>query len=365
MKDVSREQKIVKVSIVGIVTNVFLAVFKAMMGLLSGSIAIVMDAVNNLSDALSSVITIVGTKLAGKPADKKHPYGYGRIEHLSAMVIAAIVTAAGVSSLVESVKKIIHPSKPSYNYIILIIIAVAVVTKLLLGWYFKKKGEEVKSDSLTASGADASFDAIISLSTIVSAAIMMKTDFNIDGILGAIISLVIIKAGVEMFAAPLNQILGYRVDSNFSTSIKKAIGAIDGVEGVYDLTLHSYGPENMLGSVHIEIDEDLTAVDIHKLTKKIEKSIATEYGVFLTIGIYAKKKNIGKIQSEILGLIAQYKNVLQVHAFFIEEKDISFDIVVDFKEDDPIGLRDSLIKTIKERFGDYNIIINIDRDYAD
>ena len=152
----NRDQVIIRTSIIGIIANVFLAGFKAAVGLVSNSIAVILDAVNNLSDALSSVITIVGTKLAGKKPDKKHPLGYGRIEYLSAMIVAAIVLYAGITSFVESVKKIIHPEEPDYSVVSLVIIGAAVVVKLLLGSYVKKKGKEVNSGSLIASGSDPS-----------------------------------------------------------------------------------------------------------------------------------------------------------------------------------------------------------------
>ena len=168
-----RDKKIIRTSVIGILANVFLAAFKAVVGLTSNSIAIVMDAVNNLSDAASSVITIVGTKLAGREADRKHPFGYGRIEYLSAMVISLLVLYAGVTALTESIKKIIHPDVPDYSAVALIIVAVGVVTKILLGRYVKRVGESVHSDSLVNSGEDATLDSIISASTLVAAAIYL------------------------------------------------------------------------------------------------------------------------------------------------------------------------------------------------
>ena len=152
-----REKTIVRTSIIGILTNVLLAAFKAAVGIISNSIAVTLDAVNNLSDALSSVVTIIGAKLGAKAPDKKHPLGYGRIEYLSSMIVAAIVLYAGITSLVESVKKIIHPEAADYGTISLIIIAVAIVVKLVLGRYVKKQGEKVNSGALVASGKDASF----------------------------------------------------------------------------------------------------------------------------------------------------------------------------------------------------------------
>ena len=170
-EEMARGNIIVRTSIIGILANVFLAGFKAGVGILSNSIAIILDAVNNLSDALSSVITIVGTKLAGREADKKHPFGYGRIEYLSSLVIAMIVLYAGITSLTESVEKIIHPETPDYSVAALIIVAVAVFVKIGLGLFVKTTGEKVNSDSLINSGKDALLDSVISVSTLAAAGI--------------------------------------------------------------------------------------------------------------------------------------------------------------------------------------------------
>ena len=199
---VERQSKIIRTSVVGILANVALAAFKAGVGLLANSIAVVLDAVNNLSDALSSVITIVGMKLASKPADKEHPFGHGRIEYFTALIIALIVLAAGVTSLIESVKKILNPEPSDFTVVSLIIIGVAIFVKLVLGRYVKRAGEEVNSDALIASGEDARFDAVISLTTLISAGVMMLFGLQLDGWLGAAIALVIIKAGVEMVLSP-------------------------------------------------------------------------------------------------------------------------------------------------------------------
>ena len=169
----NRDKVIVRTSIIGILANIFLASFKAAVGIISSSIAIVLDAVNNLSDVMSSVKTIIGTKLARKRPDKAHPYGYGRVENLSATFIAVIVLYAGVTSFVESVKKIIHPAVPDYSAAAIIIVASAVVVKIILGIYVKKKGESVNSDSLISSGKDAMLDSVISFSTLIAAAVYL------------------------------------------------------------------------------------------------------------------------------------------------------------------------------------------------
>ena len=205
-KEQPRDRQIVRASLVGVGANVLLAAFKAFAGLLAHSIAIVLDALNNLSDALSSVITIVGMKLAALPADKKHPFGHGRAEYLSAILIAGLVLAAGVSALVESVKKIFHPEPADYSVLTLVIVAAAIVVKLLLGRYTQRVGQATKSDSLIASGADATFDAVISASTLVAAVVTMIWKVSVDGYLGAVIAIVIVRAGVEMLRDTLSEI---------------------------------------------------------------------------------------------------------------------------------------------------------------
>ena len=204
----AREKTIIRTSIVGIIANVFLAAFKAVIGLMTHSIAIVLDAVNNISDAGSSLITIIGTKLAGKAPDKKHPFGYGRIEYLSAMIISVIVLYAGITSFTESVKKIIHPEKPDYTIASLIIVGVAVAVKIILGRYVKSVGVKVKSDSLINSGEDATLDSVISASTLVAAVVFLVFHISLEAWLGAIISVVIIKSGFEMLKDTISQILG-------------------------------------------------------------------------------------------------------------------------------------------------------------
>ena len=243
-----RSSQIIRTSWIGIIANVLLAAFKAGVGLLASSVAIVMDAVNNLSDALSSVITIVGTKLSQRPADRKHPFGFGRIEYFSAIIIAVIVLSAGITSLIESVKKIINPTTPTYTTTTLIVIIVAIVVKLVLGRYVKGQGEKLKSDALIASGSDALFDAIITLATLISAGVMLLWGISLDGILGALISLVIIKAGIEMLASPVNELLGAKISPELLSQIKREVNEHEEVLGVFDIIVHNYGPDVQIGS---------------------------------------------------------------------------------------------------------------------
>ena len=208
-----RGQKIVRTSLIGVGTNILLAGFKAAVGLLSHSVAIVLDAVNNLSDALSSLITIAGTKIAARSPDREHPLGHGRVEYLSATIIAVIILYAGITSLVESVKKILHPETPDYSAVTLIVVGAAVIVKLLLGRYFRKVGAETASESLSASGSDAVFDAVISASTLVAAALFLIFGWQLEAWLAAAISLYIIKSGFGMLRETVSDLVGERVDS--------------------------------------------------------------------------------------------------------------------------------------------------------
>ena len=235
MKDItedvaSREKTIVRTSVVGILTNILLVGFKAAVGLISNSIAIILDAVNNLSDALSSVVTIIGAKLGAKQPDKKHPLGYGRIEYLSSMIVAALVLYAGITSLVESIKKIITPEAADYGTATLIIIAVAIAVKLLLGLYVKKQGKKVHSSALSASGSDALFDAILSASVLASAVVYLIWGVSLEAYVGVMIAAFIIKAGIEMMIETLNDIIGKREDAEVTRELKRVVCEEEGVQ---------------------------------------------------------------------------------------------------------------------------------------
>jgi cation diffusion facilitator family transporter len=370
-EEMDRKNIIIRTSIIGIITNCLLAGFKAAVGILSGSIAIVLDAVNNLSDALSSIITIVGTKLAGKAPDRKHPLGYGRIEYISAAIISVIVLYAGITSFVESVKKIIHPELPSYGVPSLIIVAVAIVVKIVLGTYVKKTGEKVNSDSLIASGEDAKLDSVISASTLIAAIIFIFSGISLEAWLGAIISIVIIKAGSEMLRDTLSQILGERMSPEFTQNIKKTIAAFKEVNGAYDLILHNYGPDKIVGSVHIEVPEDITIKRLDSLQREIVMKVYEEHGVAIeAVGIYSQNSDnsvAGKLHNDVVRVVKRHEHIKQIHGFYLDEvrERVSFDMVVTFDEKDVEKLRRDVYDELRAEFPEYDYIINIDRDISD
>ena len=366
---VSRDSVIIRTSVIGILTNVFLAAFKAAVGIVSHSIAVTLDAVNNLSDALSSIITIVGTKLAGKSPDKKHPLGHGRVEYLSSMIVSGIVLYAGITSAVESVKKIIHPEAAEYSTVSLIIIAVAIAVKLILGKYVKKQGEMVNSGSLVASGSDATFDAILSASVLASAIIFLTTGISLEAWVGVVIAVFIIRSGIEMVTETLDDILGKRADSDVTVRIKRILSEEPEVRGAYDLFLYNYGPDRDYGSVHIELPDTMTVEEVDRLTRRLEAKVYDQTGVALTgIGVYSYNTSgeAVKLRSEVTKRVMAHDWALQIHGFYfdMESREVRFDVVMSFDIDHGEGVK-ILTEEMQEAFPDYHFIVVPDIDISD
>ena len=367
----SREKTIIRTSIIGIVANVFLAVFKAAVGLMSHSIAIVLDAVNNISDAGSSLITIIGTKLAGKEPDKKHPFGYGRIEYLSAMIISVIVLYAGITSFVESVKKILHPETPDYTPVSLIIVAVAVVVKILLGRYVKRVGERVNSDSLINSGKDAMLDAVISASTLAAAVIFLVFRVSLEAWLGALSSIVIIKSGIEMLRDTISQILGERNDPELARSIRQTVISFPQVQGAYDLVLNNYGPDTWNGSIHIEVPDTCSADQLDRLIRSFQTAVYNQHHVILTaIGVYSvntRDEEVIETRRKVQEIVFSHPHVKQIHGFYLvkDQKSMRFDIVVSFDAKDRRAVYDEVVADVQKAFPDYTLQVAMDTDFAE
>ena len=365
-----RNKEIIRTSYVGIAANVLLASFKAVVGVAASSVAIIMDAVNNLTDMLSAVITIVGTKLSGRPADHEHPFGHGRIEYFSAIIISVIVLMAGVGSMMASVRKIIDPTMPQYSTVTLAVIIVAVIVKLLLGRYVKKKGEQLSSDALIASGADALFDAVVTLGTLLSAAIMLIWEVNLDGYIGVLISVVILKAGYEMLASPINELLGSRISPEFVASLKEEVMSFKEVHGVFDIIINSYGPDTMIGSLHVNVADTMTAREIHRLTRSIASRVYEKFHVILTVGIYAvnnDEEGMGKLQHDVMDYAASHADVHQVHAFFYYEDSnlITIDVVPEESVKDNGQFATMMEADLRRRFPKYNFSIIVDHNYSE
>ena len=366
--NLSRERVIVRTGVVGIAVNLLLVAFKAGVGLLSHSIAVILDAVNNLTDALGSLITVIGGKVSGKKPDRKHPLGHGRFEYISALVVAALVLYAGVTAAVESVKKIITPEKADYSVWSLVIIGTAVLVKLFLGLYVKKTGKRVNSAALTAAGKDALFDAVISVSVLISAVIYLKTGLSLEAYLGVLISAVIIKSGIEMIVETVGDILGRRTEPALSDAIKATLCENEQVYGAYDLILHDYGPELLIGSVHIEIPDTMDAAEIDLLERQLGAEIYKKHGVLLAaIGIYShntKDDEIKELRSGVTRLVSAHEGVLQLHGFYAnkEQKTVNLDVILDFALPDRNASFAAIRAELENAYPDWTFHLTMDID---
>ena len=367
---VSRDRIIVRTSVIGIVANFLLAGTKAIVGMVANSIAVLLDAVNNLSDALSSIITIAGAKLSARKPDRNHPLGHGRIEYMSALIISFIVLYAGATSAVESVKKIIEPEPADYSVMHLVLIGAAVVVKAFLGSYFKRQGRKVNSTALVASGTDATFDAILSTSVFASALIFMLTGLSLEAYVGVIISGFIIRSGIELLRDTLDDILGKRADSDLSKKIKEIACSEPEVYGAYDLFLNNYGPDKNYASIHVELADTMTVEQVDVLTRRIQEKVYAETGVIITgVGVYSyntKDDEAAHIRNKVQELVMEHEWALQIHGFHVEPENRSmrFDVVFSFDKEPSQGVAE-IMEEVGKEFPEYKVVVVPDVDLTD
>lgn len=371
MSSETRNKKIIKTSIIGIIANFILAIFKVVVGFLSGSIAIILDAVNNLSDTLSSIVTIVGVKFANRAPDKNHPLGHGRFEYLGAAIIATVISYIGFTAIFESIGKIINPNEVNYTFITFLVVSVSVIIKILLGCYYKKIAKQVDSDSLKNSGFDAMMDALISAATIVAGFIYVIWGISIEAYLATLISVFIIYSGFRMLRESFSVILGERVDSDLSRRIKQAICEIDGVYGAYDLLIHDYGTGRSYASVNIDVLDTLSVVEVDDISREVRRLVGQRFRIYVSsVGIFpinTKDKHTVEVRNNIKAMMLMNDHIRQIHGFRIDEKakEITFDVVIDFSVKDQNALRRRIIKELKRVYPDYHFVISIDLDFSD
>ena len=369
-EEAAREKTIVRTSMIGIGANVALSAFKAVVGLLSHSIAITLDSVNNLSDAGSSLITIIGTKLAKKQPDRKHPWGHGRAEYLSSMIISVIILYAGITSFVESVKQIVSPRTPDYSAAAIIIVSAAIIVKILLGTYVKKTGKRVNSDSLVNSGTDALMDSIISASTLAAAIIFLIWHISLEAWLGAVISLIIIKSGLDMLTGTISHLLGQRIGADTARKVRECITSFPEVRGVFDLIFHDYGPDRINCSAHIEVSDKLTARDIDQLQRMITIDLYLRHNIILTaLSVYTYSETDTheiEMRSDIYSIAMSVENVLEAHGFYLDEaaKVIQFDIIVSFDAPDRLAVYKKVTEKITAKYPKYELVCTLDTDFS-
>ncbi|MBO6286559.1 MAG: cation transporter [Bacilli bacterium] len=370
MEEKIRNKKIIQTSFIGILGNVALVAAKAFIGILTGSSSIISDAINNLSDALSSTVTIVGTKLSAKRPNKKHPFGYGRIEYLTATVVAALILFAGCSAVYESITSLVRGEKPSYDWVAFLIISIGIAAKLALGLFFRIRGKKLDSGAVKNSGTDALFDAALSAGTLIAALISHFANVYLEGYVGIFIGLFIIRSGFLAMRDSLSPILGDRIDDQLASEIKAQICAHPGVKGAYDLVVNNYGEGRSIGSIHIEVDDELTAREIFALEREIQAYMYQEHKILMTVGIYASNESdplAKEIKTKLFNLVHQDKEILQCHGFYYDDERelVSFDLIIDFdakrKQED---IAQDIVSALEKDYPKLRFIANLDQDFA-
>lgn len=365
----SREGVIAVTSGLGIVVNVIIAILKVVIGLLVSSIAIVSEGINNASDAMTSVLTLLGTKLAGRHPDEKHPFGYGRIEYLTGLVIAVLILVTGIELISGSVKLIFHPEEMSISTISLAIVAVSAVIKFVLGVYTIKMGKKAKSSALEAVGLDCRNDSFISVVTIVSAIVFLVFHISIDAYVGIFTSLIIIKAGIEILKDTIGELLGRPGEAELAEKLYKEIRSAEGVVGAADMMLHNYGPDAYSGSVNIEIDHKKTVGEIYQFIHQLQLKIMYEYHVVMVFGVYAvdnDKEYIKELRKYIGSFVKETEHVKSFHAVYLEPDtdNLYCDLVVDYGLRDWDQLKQDFTAYIKKEYEDKELVLTIETEYV-
>jgi len=360
--------------IIGILVNLVLFTIKLSVGLITSSISITADAFNNLSDAASSIITILGFKLSSMPADKEHPFGHGRIEYISALIVAFMVMLVGVQFIKSSFQKIINPDIVVFELIPFILLLVSILLKVWLSRFNKHIGNTINSSALKAASIDALGDVFTSSCVAISFLAAKFTSIPIDGYMGMGVALFIVYSGFNLVKETLNPLLGEAPDPELVNAINEKVMSYDNILGTHDLIIHNYGPGRCMCSIHAEIPSDISLVKIHEIIDKAERDISNELNIYLVIHIDPICIIEGEVK-EIYDYIQDYLNnfeyVDSIHDFRVigegEYKNIIFDVVIDTSK--KISLSDSEIKSnindhVQKVHPDYRTLITVDKHYT-
>ena len=367
----SRNRAIIRTSAAGIAGNLLLAVFKVAAGTAANSVSIITDAVNNIADGMLSLVTIIGTRLSEKEPDKEHPFGYGRIEYLSSLIIGLLITYAGFDALRSSVLRLLHPEPVDYSALTMAVVAAGVLVKVLIGLYTKKQGEELSSQPLIASGIDALNDSIGSAAIFLAAVIYMMSGYAIEAWVGAAISLLIMKNGIVTLRETASGILGEAPDMKLAAAVRNSIQSFPEIDGVYDLAIHSYGRERMVGSAHIEVSDQLTVAWIDNLQRAVIRKVKEDTGVeMMGLSIYAINTNpeeIIAIREAVRNIVRNTEGGKEMHGFYIDlvDKTMNFEAVLEFGVRSMESFRTELLEKVKKAYPEYDIQINVLHDFTE
>lgn len=360
--------------VVGITLNLILFIIKFSVGLITQSIAVTADAFNNLSDVLSSVITILGVKLSSKPADKEHPFGHGRIEYLSALIVSFIILIVGFNFLKSSFEKIINPTEIYFQLIPFILLLVSILFKIWLSRFNLFLGKAINSSVLKASGQDALNDVFASCTTVIALLAAKYISFPLDGYIGFLVSLFILYSGFNILKETVDPILGTKPDLELVNAIEDEILKYPNILGVHDLVIHSYGPNKLMASIHAEVPHTLSIFKIHEIIDKAEQEVSDKLNILLVIHmdpVNLDDKDTNDTLDFMQDIFEQFPEILSFHDFRVvgtgDYKNILFDIVIDSGNntaDFKNNLIDSIDSKVKEFYPNYNTVITIDINYS-
>lgn len=365
----TREGIIATTSTLGIIANILIAGTKVIIGLLASSIAIVSEGVNNAADVMTSLLTLIGTKLAGKHPDEKHPFGYGRIEYLTSLVIAIMIIVTGIEMLKSAIELIKHPANLNMSYLALAIVAGSAVIKFFLGLYTIKMGKKADSGALVGVGLDCRNDAFASLVTIISVVAFLVFGIQIDAYAGFITAALIIKAGIDVLRETISELLGRPGEKELATKLYKEIRSTPGIINAADMMLHNYGPDAYSGSVNVELDHKISVKEAYAFLHALQLRIMHEYDVTMVFGIYAVDNDSpeGKALRKYIGqYVIDTEHVKSFHAVYIEPdtNNIYCDLIVDYKLKDWDALRDDFIAYMAKKYPDNEVILTIETEFV-
>lgn len=359
-------------SIVGIVCNILLFVLKYVMGTLSNSIAIVSDAFNNLSDSASCIVTLLGYKISAKPADKDHPFGHGRMEYLTSLIIAAVILVMGIELLKDSIGKLFHPEEVKFSIIVIISLVASVGVKLWMSAFNTALGRKINSTVMLATAKDSRSDVIATAATIVSVVASLFTSLPIDGLMGIVVSVFILKAGYEIIKDTVDELLGKPADAETVKEITDIVCKDERIIGVHDMIIHNYGPGNMIGSCHAEVRSSEDFIAAHDLIDRIERDVYKNLKIAMTIHmdpIEIDDENINFCRQLVLNAVDSIDNVLKIHDFRTvtgeTHTNLIFDIVIPFgfKHTDS-EIKQMIDEQLSKEDTKYYTVITFDHDYT-
>ena len=365
----SREGIIAATSALGIAVNLLVAAAKVILGLLASSIAIVSEGINNASDALTSVLTLVGSKLAGKHPDAKHPFGYGRIEYLTSLVIAGLILFTGIEMLISSVKLIFEPSELNISFLALAVVAISAVIKFCLGVFTIKAGKKADSGALVGVGLDCRNDSFISIVTILSAVVFLVFGVSVDAYVGVLMSLLVIKAGFDVLRETISELLGRPGDEELASKLYQEIRSTPGILNAVDMMLHNYGPDAYSGSVNVEIDHEKTVGEAYDFLHELQLRIMHEYNVTMVFGVYAvdnDHEEVRAIRNSVSSFVRTHEHVKSYHAIYLDPNSdkLYCDLIVDYELRDWDALREQFVAFMAESRPDKEIILTIETEFV-